>query len=171
MTYDLNYLVLCSIFIFGYVLGSIPFGLILTKISGLGDIRKIGSGNIGATNVLRTGNKKIALFTLLLDGGKGAVAIYLITIILPKVFDNNFNMIEFYQCTVAISAVVGHCFPIWLRFKGGKGVATGFGVILSLNLNIGIVALLIWVLIAKIFKISSMSALIAYFLIPILMFY
>ena len=171
MTYDLNYLVLCSIFIFGYFLGSIPFGLILTKISGLGDIRKIGSGNIGATNVLRTGNKKIALFTLLLDGGKGAVAICLITIILPKVFDNNFNMVEFYQCTVAISAVVGHCFPIWLRFKGGKGVATGFGVILSLNLNIGIVALLTWVLIAKVFKISSMSALIAYFLIPILMFY
>ena len=134
MTYDLNYLVLVSIFIFGYFLGSIPFGLILTKISGLGDIRKIGSGNIGATNVLRTGNKKIALFTLLLDGGKGAVAIYLITIILPKVFDNNYNMIEFYQCTVAISAVVGHCFPIWLRFKGGKGVATGFGVILSLSL-------------------------------------
>ena len=171
MTYDLNYLVLCSIFIFGYFLGSIPFGLILTKISGLGDIRKIGSGNIGATNVLRTGNKKIALFTLLLDGGKGAVAIYLITIILPKFFDNNFNIIEFYQCTVAISAVVGHCFPIWLRFKGGKGVATGFGVILSLNLNIGIVALLIWVLIAKVFKISSMSALIAFFLIPVLMFY
>ena len=171
MTYDLNYLVLGSFFIFGYLLGSIPFGLILTKISGLGDIRKIGSGNIGATNVLRTGNKKIALFTLIFDGGKGALAIYLITIILPKVFDNNFNMVEFYQCTVAISAVVGHCFPIWLRFKGGKGVATGFGVILSLNLNIGIVALLIWVLIAKVFKISSMSALIAYFLIPILMFY
>ena len=171
MTYDLNYLVLVSIFIFGYFLGSIPFGLILTKISGLGDIRKIGSGNIGATNVLRTGNKKIALFTLLLDGGKGAVAIYLITIILTKVFDNNFYMLGFYQCTVAISAVVGHCFPIWLRFKGGKGVATGFGVILSLNLNIGIVALLIWVLIAKVFKISSMSALIAYLLIPVLMFY
>ena len=171
MTYDLNFLVFCSIFIFGYFLGSIPFGLLLTKISGLGDIIKIGSGNIGATNVLRTGNKKIALFTLLLDGGKGAVAIYLITIFLPKVFDNRFNMIEFYQCTVAISAVVGHCFPIWLRFKGGKGVATGFGVILLLNLNIGIVALLIWILIAKVFKISSMSALIAYFLIPVLMFY
>ena len=171
MTYDLNYVVLGSIFLFGYFLGSIPFGLILTKISGLGDIRKIGSGNIGATNVLRTGNKKIALFTLLLDGGKGAVAIYLITIILPKVFDNNFNMIEFYQCIVAISAVVGHCFPIWLMFKGGKGVATGFGVILSLNVNVGIVALLIWVFITKVFKISSMSALIAYFLIPLLMFY
>jgi len=171
MTYDLNYLVLVSTFVFGYFLGSIPFGLILTKKSGLGDIRKIGSGNIGATNVLRTGNKKIALFTLLLDAGKGAVAIYLITIISTKVFDNNLYMVGFYQCTVAISAVVGHCFPIWLRFKGGKGVATGFGVILSLNLNIGIVALVIWVLIAKVFKISSMSALIAYFLIPVLMFY
>ena len=171
MTYDLNYLVLASIFLFGYFLGSIPFGLILTKISGLGDIRKIGSGNIGATNVLRTGNKKLALFTLLLDGVKGAIAIYLITIISTKVFNNNFDIVEFYQCTIAISAVIGHCFPIWLRFKGGKGVATGFGVILSLNLIIGIVALLIWVLIAKVFKISSMSALIAYFLIPILMFY
>ena len=171
MTYDLNYVVLCAIFLFGYFLGSIPFGLILTKISGLGDIRKIGSGNIGATNVLRTGNKKLALFTLLLDGGKGAIAIYLITIISTKVFNNNFDIVEFYQCTIAISAVIGHCFPIWLRFKGGEGVTTGFGVILSLNLNIGIVALLIWVLIAKVFKISSMSALIAYFLIPILMFY
>ena len=171
MTYDLNYVVLASIFLFGYFLGSIPFGLILTKISGLGDIRKIGSGNIGATNVLRTGNKKLALFTLLLDGGKGAIAIYLITIISTKVFNNNFDIVEFYQCTIAISAVIGHCFPIWLRFKGGKGVATGFGVILSLNLNIGMVALLIWVLIAKVFKVSSMSALIAYFLIPILMFY
>ena len=171
MTYDLNYLVFGSIFLFGYFLGSIPFGLILTKISGLGDIRKIGSGNIGATNVLRTGNKKIALFTLLLDGGKGAVAIYLITIILKKVFDNNFDMVGFYQCTVALSAVVGHCFPIWLKFKGGKGVATGFGVILSLNLYIGIVALLLWVFIAKVFKISSMSALIAFLLIPVLMFY
>ena len=80
-------------------------------------------------------------------------------------------MLEFYQCTVGISAVVGHCFPVWLKFKGGKGVATGFGVILSLNLYIGMVALIIWVFIAKIFKISSMSALIAYFLIPILMFY
>ena len=171
MTYDLNYGVLASIFLFGYFLGSIPFGLILTKISGVGDIRKIGSGNIGATNVLRTGNKKLALFTLLLDGGKGAIAIYLITIISTKIFNNNFDIVEFYQCTIAISAVIGHCFPIWLRFKGGKGVATGFGVILSLNLNIGILALLIWVLIAKVFKISSMSALIAYFLIPILMFY
>ena len=171
MTNDLNYEVLVSIFVFGYFLGSVPFGLILTKISGLGDIRKIGSGNIGATNVLRTGNKKIAFLTLLLDGGKGAIAIYLITVILPKLLINEFNEIEFYQCIVAVSAVIGHCYPIWLKFKGGKGVATGFGVILSLNLNIGMAALITWVFVAKIFKISSMSALIAYSLIPILMFY
>ena len=171
MTNDLNFLVLGSIFLFGYFLGSIPFGLILTKTSGLGDIRKIGSGNIGATNVLRTGNKKIAFLTLLLDGGKGAIAIYLITLFLQNVFKNDFNKIEFYQCTVAVSAVLGHCFPIWLKFKGGKGVATGFGVILSLNLYIGIVSLLLWVFIAKVFKISSMSALIAFLLIPVLMFY
>ena len=171
MTNDLNYEVLVSIFVFGYFLGSVPFGLILTKISGLGDIRKIGSGNIGATNVLRTGNKKIAFLTLLFDSGKGAIAIYLITVILPKLSINEFNKIEFYQCIVAVSAVIGHCFPIWLKFKGGKGVATGFGVILSLNLNIGMAALITWVFVAKIFKISSMSALIAYSLIPILMFY
>ena len=171
MIHDLNYIILGLIFLFGYFVGSIPFGLILTKMSGLGDIRKIGSGNIGATNVLRTGDKKIALLTLLLDGGKGALAIYLITIFSHNVFINDFNKAELYQCTIAISAVLGHCFPIWLKFKGGKGVATGFGVVLSLNLYIGIVALLIWVFTAKVFKISSMSALIAYFLIPFLMFY
>ena len=171
MTLDFNYIFLTSIFLFGYFVGSIPFGLILTKISGLGDIRKIGSGNIGATNVLRTGNKKIALLTLLLDGGKGALAIYLVTIFSYYLLMNKFNKIELYQCTVAISTVLGHCFPLWLKFKGGKGVATGFGVIITLNLYIGIVALLIWVFIAKVFKISSMSALISYLLLPIFMFY
>ena len=171
MTLDFNYIFLTSIFLFGYFVGSIPFGLILTKISGLGDIRKIGSGNIGATNVLRTGNKKIALLTLLLDGGKGALAIYLVTIFSYYLLMDKFNKIELYQCTVAISTVLGHCFPLWLKFKGGKGVATGFGVIITLNLYIGIVALLIWVFIAKVFKISSMSALISYLLLPIFMFY
>ena len=171
MIHDLNYIILGSIFLFGYFVGSIPFGLILTKICGLGDIRKIGSGNIGATNVLRTGNKKIALLTLLLDGGKGALAIYLVTIFSYYLLMDKFNKIELYQCTVAISTVLGHCFPLWLKFKGGKGVATGFGVIITLNLYIGIVALLIWVFIAKVFKISSMSALISYLLLPIFMFY
>ena len=129
--------------IFGYFIGSIPFGLILTKISGLGDIRDIGSGNIGATNVLRTGNKNLALLTLILDGIKGALAIYLVKLsfnYIPFTFSND---IKSFEAVVAISAVIGHCFPIWLYFKGGKGVATGFGVVLFLNLFVGLIALLI----------------------------
>ena len=153
----------------GYLIGSVPFGLILTKMSGLGDIRNIGSGNIGATNVLRTGNKKIALFTLILDGSKGALALFLLTSLLTKASIFNIYNFELIMSVVAISSVLGHCFPIWLNFKGGKGVATGFGTILFVNLVVGLTALLIWVLIAKSFKISSMSALISYFLIPFLM--
>jgi glycerol-3-phosphate acyltransferase PlsY len=156
MNFDFNYLLILLLFSFlGYLIGSIPFGLILTKMSGLGDIRDIGSGNIGATNVLRTGNKKIAFLTLILDGSNTPIlSIY------------NFKLI---MSVVAISSVLGHCFPIWLNFKGGKGVATGFGTILYINLLVGIVALLIWLLMAKFFKISSMSALVTYFLIPFLM--
>ena len=167
MTYDLNYLVLVSIFVFGYFLGSIPFGLILTKISGLGDIRKIGSGNIGATNVLRTGNKKIALLTLLLDGLKGAIAIYLITIFLHSILKNDFNKIEFYQCTVAVSAVLGHCFPIWLKFKGGKGVATYLGILFAINFYFGIIFIVSWFITFFISKFSSLSSLIGAASIPI----
>ena len=146
--------------IISYLMGSIPFGYILTKIFLKKDIREIGSGNIGATNALRAGNKSIGYFTLALDILKA-----IIPVVYVKIFYQDFLYIA------SLCAFLGHVFPIWLKFKGGKGVATGFGVILSLNLNIGIVALLIWVLIAKLFKISSMSALIAYFLIPVLMFY
>ena len=159
MTLEHSYIFfLTTFFLFGYFIGSIPFGLILTKISGLGDIRDIGSGNIGATNVLRTGNKKLALLTLILDGIKGALAIYLVKLSLnyiPITFNND---IKSFEAVVAISAVIGHCFPIWLYFRGGKGVATGFGVILFLNLFVGLTSLLIWALITKLFKISSMSA-------------
>ena len=170
MNFDLNYLLVLLLFSFlGYLIGSIPFGLILTKMSGLGDIRNIGSGNIGATNVLRTGNKKIALFTLILDGSKGALALFLLTSLLTKASIFNIYNFELIMSVVAISSVLGHCFPIWLNFKGGKGVATGFGTILFINLLVGITALLIWFLIAKLFKISSMSALVSYFLIPFLM--
>ena len=172
MTFDHSYLLFLTIFfLFGYFMGSIPFGLLLTKISGLGDIRNIGSGNIGATNVLRTGNKKIALLTLILDGSKGVLAIYVVNIYTSFIELNYGNNIDFFQSVVAVSAVIGHCFPIWLNFKGGKGVATGFGAIIFLNISVGVIALLIWVLIAKIFKISSLSALISYFFIPILMFF
>ena len=170
MNFDFNYLLILLLFSFlGYLIGSIPFGLILTKMSGLGDIRDIGSGNIGATNVLRTGNKKIAFLTLILDGSKGALALFLLTSILTNTSIFSIYNFELILSVVAISSVLGHCFPIWLKFKGGKGVATGFGTILFINLLVGIAALLIWFLIAKLFKISSMSALVTYFLIPFLM--
>ncbi len=100
--------------VFGYLLGSIPFGLILTKLAGLGDIRAIGSGNIGATNVLRTGNKKLAVATLILDGAKGAVAV-----LIAGIYGTDIAVLA------AGGAMLGHCFPVWLKFKGGKGVATG----------------------------------------------
>lgn len=171
MILDQNFLIFSSLFVlFGYLVGSIPFGLILTKAYGLGDIRKIGSGNIGATNVLRTGNKKIALMTLLLDGIKGALAIFLAKVISNYEIVSNLNNNNFFECVVGISAVFGHCYPIWLKLKGGKGVATGFGVILYFDLFVGIVSLIMWLLITKIFKISSLSALTVYILIPILMF-
>lgn len=170
MNFDFNYLLILLFFSFmGYLIGSVPFGLVLTKMSGLGDIRNIGSGNIGATNVLRTGNKKIAFLTLILDGSKGALALFLLTSILTNTSILSLYNYELIISVVAISSILGHCFPIWLNFKGGKGVATGFGTILFLNLIVGIIALIIWVLIAKLFKISSMSALISYFLIPFLM--
>jgi acyl phosphate:glycerol-3-phosphate acyltransferase len=170
MNFDFNYLlILFFFFFFGYLIGSVPFGLILTKMSGLGDIRNIGSGNIGATNVLRTGNKKIAFLTLMLDGSKGALSLFLLTYILTKTSIFSIYNSDLIISVVAISSVLGHCFPIWLNFKGGKGVATGFGTILFVNLVVGLTALLIWGLIAKSFKISSMSALISYFLIPFLM--
>ena len=172
MTFDVNsFLILIFFSLFGYLIGSIPFGLILTKLSGLGDIRNIGSGNIGATNVLRTGNKKLAFFTLIMDAGKGAFAIYLGVILFNFLEISNFASLELLKSMIAILSVIGHCFPIWLKFKGGKGVATGLGTILFLNLTIGIIALIIWIIIAKLFRMSSLSALFTYFMIPILMYY
>ena len=172
MTVEPNTLIYFILFvILGYLIGSIPFGLILTKSIGLGDIRKIGSGNIGATNVLRTGNKKIALLTLFLDGIKGFIAIILVKILFSYEIIPNINNHFYFECITGVSAVIGHCFPIWLKFRGGKGVATGFGVILYLNILVGVVALLIWLLSAKLFKISSLSALFSYIIIPISMYF
>ena len=172
MTFDVNSSLIFIFFsLFGYLIGSIPFGLILTKSSGLGDIRNIGSGNIGATNVLRTGNKKLAFITLIMDAGKGALAIYLGVLLFNFLEISNIVSLEILKSLIAILSVIGHCFPIWLKFKGGKGVATGLGTILFLNLTIGIIALLIWIIIAKLFKMSSLSALFTYFIIPILMYY
>jgi glycerol-3-phosphate acyltransferase PlsY len=142
--------------ILGYLLGSIPFGLLLTKAAGLGDIRNIGSGNIGATNVLRTGNKPLALGTLLLDGGKGAVA----TLVAAH-FDPLLGVIA------GGAALLGHLFPVWLGFKGGKGVATTLGTLLAVNWMVGVAACLTWLAIAFGFRISSLAALVAVALSPL----
>ncbi|MAZ04270.1 MAG: glycerol-3-phosphate acyltransferase [Sneathiella sp.] len=141
----------------GYLVGSIPFGLVLTKMAGLGDVRKIGSGNIGATNVLRTGNKGLALATLLLDGGKGAVVV-----IVANIF-----FTQDYAVLAGSGAFIGHLFPIWLKFKGGKGVATFIGVMLALSWPAGIAVALTWLLTALIFRMSSLSALVAAALAPV----
>lgn len=137
--------------IIGYLLGSIPFGLILTKAMGLGNLREIGSGNIGATNVLRTGNKGAAAATLLLDGAKGAVAVLLARALAG----------EDAAQIAALAAFLSHCFPAWLGFKGGKGVATFLGLMLSLAWPVGLLACAVWVATAAISRISSLSALVA----------
>src|ERR1043166_1476393 len=134
-------------FLLGYLLGSIPFGLVLTRLAGLGDIRKIGSGNIGATNVLRTGNKPLALAVLLLDSGKGAVAV-----LLAARFGENPAL------AAAVGAVLGHLYPVWLGFKGGKGVATTLGTLLALSWPVGLIGCAVWLLVALIFRISSAAA-------------
>ncbi|HEX3984402.1 MAG TPA: glycerol-3-phosphate 1-O-acyltransferase PlsY [Acidisoma sp.] len=146
----------------GYLLGSIPFGLILTRLGGAGDIRKIGSGNIGATNVLRTGRKGLAAATLLLDGSKGAAAVLLAA---------NWPLLATAHHAglwAGLFAVIGHMAPLWLRFHGGKGVATGLGVALAACWPEGALMCLIWLIGAKVTKISSASALAAFIASPFL---
>lgn len=150
-------------FAFAYLLGSIPFGLLLTKAAGLGDVRQIGSGNIGATNVLRTGNKKLAALTLLLDLAKGFLAVALVR----QYFAENAPALALAWGPVpaaALGAVVGHCFPVWLRFKGGKGVATNAGVGFGLGWPIGLAYALVWIGVlaaARISSLAGMSAVVA----------
>jgi glycerol-3-phosphate acyltransferase PlsY len=152
---------LAAFLAFGYALGSIPFGLLLTRFAGLGDIRAIGSGNIGATNVLRTGRKGLAALTLLLDGAKGTVAVILAS--------------QFGGPDAALmaghGAVLGHLFPAWLGFRGGKGVATGLGVLIGLDWRIGLGACVVWLAMAAIFRRSSLSSLSAFAAAPILALY
>jgi glycerol-3-phosphate acyltransferase PlsY len=135
----------------GYLLGSIPFGILIARVMGLGNLRSIGSGNIGATNVLRTGNKKAAFLTLVFDGGKGAVAV----LIARQMADADAVQIA------AFAAFLGHCFPVWLGFKGGKGVATFLGVVLALAWPIGVAFCATWLAVAVALRISSLSALVA----------
>jgi glycerol-3-phosphate acyltransferase PlsY len=135
-------------FVLGYALGSIPFGLLLTRAAGLGDIRKVGSGNIGATNVLRTGRKGLAAATLLLDALKGLVAVLIA-----------WQAGRDAAVAAAAGAVLGHMFPVWLGFKGGKGMATAIGVLWALAWPLGAVACAVWLLVAALFRYSSLASL------------
>jgi acyl phosphate:glycerol-3-phosphate acyltransferase len=158
-------LILVAAALLGYLLGSIPFGLVLTRLAGLGDIRQIGSGNIGATNVLRTGNKPLALATLLLDSGKGAVAALVALDLAGRVLGPDMAMTA--AVLAAGGAMLGHSFPVWLGFKGGKGVATAIGVLLAVCWPVGLLACLTWLAVAGLFRISSLSALTAIALSPL----
>jgi glycerol-3-phosphate acyltransferase PlsY len=141
----------CSVFTIAYALGSIPFGVLLARMAGLGDLRKIGSGNIGATNVLRTGRKGIAVMTLLLDAGKGIAAVLLARYI----YD------DYSAAMAGFIAVLAHVFPVWLRFRGGKGVATALGVIIALNWLLGLIVCGIWLAAFFFMRISSLASLIS----------
>ncbi|MCG6122510.1 MAG: glycerol-3-phosphate 1-O-acyltransferase PlsY [Microvirga sp.] len=144
----------------GYLLGSIPFGLLLTRVAGLGDVRHIGSGNIGTTNVLRTGRKDLAAATLALDALKGTIAVLIAWQWGPNT-----------AVVAALGAFVGHCYPVWLGFRGGKGVATYIGVLLGLKLVAGIAFCAIWLLVAVATRYSSLSALVASLCAPFLLWY
>lgn len=143
--------------LFGYLLGSVPFGLLLTRAAGLGDIRAIGSGNIGATNVLRTGRRGLAALTLVLDGGKGAAA----TLLALRCGG------EVPGLLAGFAAVIGHDFPVWLRCKGGKGVATTLGVLVAACFPAGLAACATWLVVAAVFRYSSLAALAALALSPV----
>ena len=141
----------------GYLCGTIPFGLILTRAAGLGDIRSIGSGNIGATNVLRTGDKKLAALTLILDTLKGTLP----AIVMGWLYGPQAAVLA------GLAAFFGHLFPLWLKFKGGKGVATGMGVLFGLFWPLGLIFIAVWIAMAALFRFSSLSALTAVILSPL----
>ncbi|HEX6865699.1 MAG TPA: glycerol-3-phosphate 1-O-acyltransferase PlsY [Caulobacteraceae bacterium] len=147
----------------GYLLGSIPFGLIAARLGGAGDIRQIGSGNIGATNVLRTGRRDLAAFTLIGDMGKGALAILIARWLVPAAPDIG--------AVAGGAAFLGHLFPVWLKFRGGKGVATFFGVLLAAAWPVGLLSGLTWIVIAVIARYSSLAALTAAGLAPVFALY
>ncbi|RVD33467.1 glycerol-3-phosphate 1-O-acyltransferase PlsY [Mesorhizobium sp. M4B.F.Ca.ET.215.01.1.1] len=146
--------------LFGYLLGSIPFGLLITRAAGLGDVRKIGSGNIGATNVLRTGNKGLAAATLLLDALKGTAAVLIAGRFAPEL-----------ALLAGFGAFIGHLFPAWLGFKGGKGVATYLGVLIGLAWQVALIFAVVWLAVAVLFRYSSLAALTAAVAVPIALYF
>lgn len=151
---------LIGVAIAGYLLGSIPFGIVMARLFGLGDLRQIGSGNIGATNVLRTGNKVAAFLTLIGDAGKGGAAVLLARALFA----------EDAAQLAGFMAFLGHCFPVFLGFKGGKGVATWLGTMLALAFPLGLAACATWLVTALVFRISSLAALVAAALSPVIAF-
>ena len=154
------YVSLIGTFLFGYLLGSIPFGLLVTKAGGYGDIRQIGSGNIGTTNVLRTGSKKLAALTLVLDALKAFTTVKLVQ--WQAGFGDVFPELQLmFGCLAALGALVGHCFPVWLKFKGGKAVAPFIGVLLALLPFGAMIFVAVWAIIAFLTRYSSLSALVA----------
>ncbi len=153
-----NLVTICTL-IFGYILGSIPFGLILTRFAGLGDVRSIGSGNIGATNVLRTGNKKLAAATLILDALKGTA-----TVLIASKFGQEAAI------AAGFGAFIGHLFPVWIGFKGGKGVATYLGILIGLAWPGALVFIAAWIITALLTRYSSLSALVASLIVPIALY-
>ncbi len=149
----------------GYLLGSIPFGLIATQLGGAGDIRKVGSGNIGATNVLRTGRRDLAAITLLGDGGKGALAVLLARFLIDRISPGADPLAA--AALAGAAAFIGHIFPVWLGFKGGKGVATFFGVMIAVAWPVGLLAGATWIAMAVVFRIASLGALTAAAMAPL----
>src|SRR3954466_1585304 len=156
ISWEFSWPYLLSAALGGYLLGSIPFGLVLSRLAGYGDIRKIGSGNIGATNVLRTGNKLLAALTLILDSGKGAFAV-----LIAQQFGPDTAVLA------GAGSMLGHTFPVWLGFKGGQGVAPARGVLLAISWPVGLVACAAWLLTAFVLRYSSLSALVALSLSPL----
>jgi glycerol-3-phosphate acyltransferase PlsY len=152
----------------GYLLGSIPFGLLLTRAAGLGDIRAIGSGNIGATNVLRTGKRWLAGATLVLDGAKGAAALLIANYLIGDAQVSGALVVSFGGLLAGLGAMLGHVYPVWLRFRGGKGVATGLGLLLAAMWPVGVACCVLWLLAARLTRISSAAALTAFIAAPLL---
>ncbi len=158
------FILLTLCFLISYFIGSIPFGLILTRVWGYGDIRNVGSGNIGATNVLRTGNRFLALIVLILDSFKGFVVINLLSLFIIK------NNIEIILLIGVFGCVIGHCYPLWLKFKGGKGVATSLGAFIGFDFFIGFLICIIWLITAFFYRKSSLASLISLSCSPFIVF-
>ena len=149
-----------AVVVMGYLLGSIPFGLLITRLAGMGDVRRIGSGNIGATNVLRTGNRKLAALTLLLDALKGTAAV-----LVAATWGPGFAM------AAGLAAFLGHLFPVWIGFKGGKGVATYLGVLIGLAWKVALIFAVVWIAVAWLTRYSSLAALLGALAVPIALWF